>query len=138
MALPSSFLDKTVPEPNSGCLLWTAALFGNGRPAYRSLLAHRVAFEEMHGAIPAGMCVCHRCDTPLCVNPEHLFLGTQAENLADMTRKGRRVLAPRKTRCIRGHELVQRDFPNSRYHGYCRVCMRDRKRAARTAAKVAP
>ena len=80
------------------CWIWTKSLNGlgygrigrtrNGKPTWR--LAHRVSYEHFVGPIPKGMFVLHRCDTPPCVNPDHLFLGTHAENMHDMLTKGRR------------------------------------------------
>jgi hypothetical protein len=74
-------------DQETGCLLWKQG----ERRVYGSIAisAHRLAWEMARGAIPPGLHVLHRCDEPRCCNPEHLFLGTQAENMADMHRKGR-------------------------------------------------
>lgn len=92
------FEDKYIPEPNSGCWIWLGATWrsrGGIRGRFFSSgawkLAHRSAYEILVGAIPAGLLVCHRCDTPLCVNPDHLWLGTHNDNMADMAAKGRRA-----------------------------------------------
>jgi hypothetical protein len=76
-----------------GCWLWNGARDGKG---YGRLIikdvnarATRVAWELAYGEIPSGLYVCHRCDTPSCVRPDHLFLATNDENMADMVAKGR-------------------------------------------------
>lgn len=78
--------------PETGCWLWTAAVDGKGYGAFRMgkmEQAHRASWLLHCGPIPEGMCVCHKCDTPTCVNPDHLFLGTVLDNNADRDAKGR-------------------------------------------------
>lgn len=82
------------PQPDTGCIHWTGGnlVRGYGRirvTPSRFELAHRVAYELRFGPIPAGLFVLHRCDNPLCVNPDHLFPGTHADNMRDMVAKNR-------------------------------------------------
>ncbi|WP_435992485.1 HNH endonuclease signature motif containing protein [Brevundimonas sp. LjRoot202] len=58
-------------------------------PGRKKVTAHRVAYECEHGPLPVGMCVLHKCDTPACINPQHLVAGTQSENMLDRSAKGR-------------------------------------------------
>jgi len=79
----------------NGCWDWIAARYQNGYGYVRiphtrkNTMAHRMAWMLTYGEIPDGMYVCHHCDNPSCVNPEHLFLGTQKDNMRDMNNKKR-------------------------------------------------
>ena len=83
-------------DRGDGCWLWTGAASHDGygviRAFGRQQRAHRVSWQLAHGEIQAEMEVLHRCDVPKCVRPDHLFLGTHADNMADMTAKGRRAV----------------------------------------------
>lgn len=82
-----------IPEPNSGCWLWIGACnhdgYGQLKRVGGSNMAHRFSWEFHNGPIPDGMNVLHKCDTPPCVNPRHLFLGSQLVNMQDCARKKR-------------------------------------------------
>lgn len=92
--LSERFWEKVVKIPFHECWEWIGS---RARGGYGSSsdeggaisLAHRVAWRLTHGPIPEGLCVLHRCDNRSCVNPAHLWLGTQVDNIADMVRKGR-------------------------------------------------
>ena len=90
----------SIPEPNSGCWLWMRNInsYGYGNLYGRNqagkavnYAAHRVSYELHCGPIPQGMVVCHRCDVRSCVNPAHLFVGTQGDNVRDCIQKGRKA-----------------------------------------------
>lgn len=92
---------RTVKLPD-GCWLWTGyrqpigyGVIGVGSRrdgTKHTELVHRVMWEKYHGPIPDGMVVCHTCDVRACVNPAHLWLGTQSDNVNDMIEKGRKVV----------------------------------------------
>lgn len=92
---PTEFWSRAA-RSESGCLIWTGPKSGRYGLWGRRKYAHREAYERTHGPVPAGQCVCHACDTPLCIEPSHLWSGTQFENLADMTAKGRRYHKTRR------------------------------------------
>lgn len=77
------------------CWEWKASLNGCGYGHVgingKMFISHRVAWELTYGPIPKGLCICHKCDNPPCINPNHLFIGTQQDNVTDMESKGRAV-----------------------------------------------
>jgi hypothetical protein len=97
-------------DKSDTCWNWTASTkpFGYGRFVTRNHykqkeeLAHRVSWELHYGPIPQGMFVCHKCDNPPCVNPEHLFLGTGDDNMKDRNSKQRQAKGERHGKFIHG------------------------------------
>ncbi len=113
--LTAEIFDKGVGEPTvGGCTLWMGRknedgygiVYVEGRPK----LAHRICFSIKKHAIPDGLCVCHSCDNPPCVNPAHLWIGTRGDNNRDRTAKGR-------TARTTGDRNGSRTHPETRLRG---------------------
>ena len=93
------FWSKCIPEPNSGCWLWTAAINSNGYGSFgigsrtdktrKVVTSSRFAYELICGPIDDDRHVLHRCDNPVCVNLDHLYLGTRSQNMQDAYDRGR-------------------------------------------------
>lgn len=83
------FLDRFQPDPISGCWEWTSVKDRDGYGRFYDYRAHRYAAEHLGGMYVKGKVVCHHCDNPGCVNPSHLFVGSQSDNNKDSARKNR-------------------------------------------------
>lgn len=119
-------VDKT-----ESCWLWTGPTNGRYGRIGRRTYAHRVAYEIAHGSIPPGMFVMHTCDTPRCVNPEHLTLGTAAENTADAVAKGRLATGARH-----GSRTKPESVPRGARHGSKTLPWRFKRGSLKKGAKL--
>jgi len=127
--------DKKAITTPSGCVEWTGRKDKHGYGLYKIKgkrhLAHRVSYQQSKGDIPTGLLVCHTCDVRHCVNPDHLFLGTNMDNVKDMLNKNRHY-KQKKTHCIRGHTLSDDNIythvvKTGRTHRQCKACVKIRK-----------
>ena len=95
---PEEYARSRYAANDAGCWIWTGPIgaggYGQLRVDGKKVMAHRFFYEFYVGAIPKGMFVCHHCDNRRCVNPSHLFAGTQLDNMHDMIAKGRKVSHP--------------------------------------------
>lgn len=112
-------------------------LYGGPYEGLKCVSAHRASWIIHYGDIPDGVVVRHDCDNPSCVNPRHLRLGTQSQNIQDAVDRGRKqsgyaLYQRRKTHCPQGHPYNEENttvsFYNGRANRHCRVCGRIRKR----------
>lgn len=133
VTLPTA-LDKFTVDLASGCMVWSGLLDRNGygtlRFRGRNWFAHRLSWTYANGDIPDGMLVLHRCDNPPCIRPDHLFIGTQADNIADAQAKGRLATGERGLVCKRGHAKAvhYRRYPAGGRG--CEECRRERRAGA--------
>ncbi len=121
------------------CWNWTASkcikgygFFGLGNVVIR---AHRVAFIISTGTSPNPLHVLHRCDNPSCVNPSHLFTGTNTDNVRDSVKKGRHC-GQSKTHCIKGHPFNASNTIHFRGWRRCRICQQVRAKAWKQKQKL--
>jgi len=104
------FNDKYEPVTESGCWIWMGSLYpkGYGYFSYKGTeRANRAAYMLFVGDIPEGKIVCHTCDMPECVNPNHLFLGTNRDNSSDMVNKNRQAKGSKINSCILNEDQVR-------------------------------
>jgi len=126
--LPNRFWSRAIPEPNSGCWLWTGPSTSNGyglvwagAAVGRNVLSHRMAYEALVGPIPEGLHIDHLCRTPFCCNPAHMEPVTQGEN-----NRRAPTFGAYKTHCPAGHEYTAENTRvSSKNNGrFCIACDR--------------
>ena len=132
------FEDKCIPVTESGCWIWLAGLRSKSNPRglfrYQGekMQAHRASWLIYRGEIPDGLLVCHKCDVGICVNPNHLFLGTALDNIHDRDSKGHQVtplgekhgksvLSDEQVREVRATKLPQRKL--AKKYGVSHTCI---------------
>jgi hypothetical protein len=126
--------ERATPEPNTGCLLWTGALEGKGAHRGEGYAAAKSPFGKLKiirallGLTDPKVLALHSCDTPACVNEQHLAPGDAFKNMQDKVRRGRDYNAKRTT-CLLGHPLDGRYRDGKGWVRYCKTCKQGRRRS---------
>lgn len=126
--MSETFFESVLKLGVDECWMWqgsrhNASGYGRYSEGGKEWLAHRYSATLVYGKIPNGTYVCHTCDIPLCVNPNHLFLGSPQENVDDMISKNRHHLQ-RRTHCKHGHEYTDENTHYKPSRPRTRVCKR--------------
>ena len=115
-------------KSDNGCLVYQRYLndsgYGRLRINGRKMLVHRAVYSLINGSIPPDMLVCHKCDNPACVNPEHLFIGTHQDNMRDCTNKDRRSHLPRAASGWMKGFKYRRSIDCNHKSGVCKKCQK--------------
>lgn len=124
---------------SDNCWLWQAGCFDSGYGAFwldgKLRRAHRIAYELWVGPIHEDALVCHHCDTPACVRPDHLYLGTPQSNMDDRDERGRNYFAS-LTHCKNGHEFTEQNtYITKQGARNCRICRSEANRGWLRSAK---
>ena len=131
MTIAARLEERSIPVPWSGCTIWlggTNQKYGlmrvGPRHENKQEYVHRLAYQLQTGQpIPDGFEVCHKCDITVCINPNHLFLGTESANMLDSVAKNRHRWKGR-THCLQGHELTNNNLTKEVGRKRCLTCFR--------------
>ena len=134
----AAFCNKIDLESKPGCWIWKGAVSSDGYGASsfyprKFVRAHRASYELHFGKIGDGLFVCHHCDTPLCVNPHHLYAGTVKENMRDAVNRGRMASGDRSPSRMHPERMARGDRNGSRKHPE-RLCRGESVNTARLTA----